>query len=206
MLDKIVQLALRLSHLKLAPYINGFTQGWIMRVKFLLLALPFTAITSPVSAQDIVYAPGTGEAEYSDAGQPTYDDPDSADDDQTELGGLAGRLSDPVVQDSVGTTVERMAGAIMNMPIDGITDAIETARPGTVKRQLRHGATVADVAGRDARYLPEDLGDESRAAIGMMGGVARAMANMMPAFENLSREMQDQIRAAKDEASRARDR
>lgn len=180
-----------------------------MRVKFILLALPFVAVTAPLSAQEVVYAPGTGDAEYASADAPEYENADADDDDYddgTRLEPIAGRLSDPMVQDSVAIMVENMAGAIMNMPIDGITQAIETARPGTVRRSMRRGATVADVAGRDARYLPQELGDQSRAAVGMMGGVARAMANMMPAIENLGRDMQDQIDAAKYEARRARDR
>lgn len=182
-----------------------------MRARFILLALPFAAITVPVSAQEIVFAPGTGDTEYVSDNAPEYADaPDyedaGYDDDQAAIGPIAGRLSDPMVQDTVAIMVEGMAGAVMNMPIDGITEAIESARPGTVRRQYRRGATVADVAGRDARYLPQDLGDQSRAAVGMMGGVARAMANMMPALENLSRDMEDQIRAAKQEARRARDR
>lgn len=177
-----------------------------MRAKFLLLALPLAAVTAPVSAQEVVYAPGTGDTEYTSAEAQEYEDADADYDDRADIDPIAGRLSDPMVQDSVAIMVETMAGAIMNMPIDGITQAIETARPGTVRRSMRRGATVADVAGRDARYLPQELGDQSRVAVGMMGGVARAMANMMPAIENLGRDMQDQIDAAKQEARRARDR
>ncbi len=182
-----------------------------MRARLILLALPLVAVTAPASAQDVVFAPGTGDTEYVSADAPEYADaPDyedtGYDDDQAGMGPIAGRLSDPMVQDTVAIMVESMAGAVMNMPIGGITEAIESARPGTVRRQYRRDATVADIAGRDARYLPQDLGDQSRAAVGMMGGVARAMANMMPAFENLSRDMQEQIRVAKQEARRARDR
>lgn len=181
-----------------------------MRARLILLALPLVAVTAPASAQEVVFAPGTGAMEYVSADAPEYEDaPDYEDagyDDQAGMGPIAGRLSDPMVQDTVAIMVEGMAGAVMNMPIDGITEAIESARPGTVRRQYRRGATVADVAGRDARYLPQDLGDQSRAVVGMMGGVARAMANMMPALENLSRDMEDQIRAAKQEARRARGR
>lgn len=173
-----------------------------MRIKFLLLALPVAAIAGPVSAQDVVYLPGTGGPDYASADRPDDNDVDAADDGQAEMGRIAGRLSDPAVQDSVAIMVERVSGAILNMPVGGLTDAIETARPGTVKRRLRGNATIADVAGRDADDLPEELGDRSREAVGMIGGVTKAMANMMPAFENLSREMQDQIRIAKDEARR----
>ena len=186
-----------------------------MRVKILFLALPFATFAAPLAAQDVTYLPGTGAEAYAnaDAGYDdtvdgdgaAYDDESYANDDaQNGMGQIAGRLSDPAVQDGVAIMVERVSGAVLNMPIGGITDAIETARPGTVKRRLRRDATVGDLAGRDAEYLPEELGGQTREVVGMMSNVARAMANMMPAFENLSRDMEEQIRVAKEEARRAR--
>ena len=190
-----------------------------MRVNILLLALPIAAMAAPLAAQDVTYVPGTGAGaeayanadagydETADGDGASYDDESYANDDaQDGMGQIAGRLSDPAVQDGVAIMVERVSGAVLNMPIGGITDAIETARPGTVERRLRRDATVGDLAGRDADYLPEELGGQTREVVGMMGGVARAMANMMPAFENLSRDMEDQIRVAKEEAQRARNR
>jgi hypothetical protein len=187
-----------------------------MRFKLLVLALPIAAIAAPLAAQDVQYVPGTGAQGYASADEgyaderyddAAYDDDAYArDDSQAGMGQIAGRLSDPAVQDGIAIMVERVSGAVLNMPIGGVTDAIETARPGTVKRRLRRDATVGDLAGRDAEYLPEELGGQTREVVGMMGGVARAMANMMPAFENLGRDMQDQIRVAKEEARRARNR
>ena len=182
-----------------------------MRVNILLLALPIAAMAAPLAAQDVTYVPGTGEqgpasADADYRGEAYDDETYASDDSQEEMGQIAGRLSDPVVQDGIAIMVERVSGAILNLPIGGITDAIETARPGTVERRLRRDATVGDLAGRDADYLPEELGGQTREVVGMMGGVARAMANMMPAFENLSRDMQDQMRVAKEEARRARNR
>lgn len=176
-----------------------------MRAKFILLALPLAAITAPASAQDVMYMPRTGDADYVSADTPAYDDMDRAENAQASMGQIAGRLSDPVVQDSVAIMVERVAGLIMNVPVGGFTDAIENARPGTVDRRLGGNATIADLAGRDAQYLPQELGERSRETAAMIGGLTRAMANLMPAVENLSREMQDQIRTAKDEGRRGRD-
>lgn len=176
-----------------------------MRVHFMLFALPLMAVAAPASAQDVVYVPGTGDA-YASASAQAFDDsePDTAGDAQLDQ--VAGELSDPAVQDKVAIMVESMAGAIMRMPIGGLTNAIESARPGTVKPRLRGNATVADVAGRDSAYLPEELGNQSREMAAMMGGVARAVANIMPQVENLGREMQDQMRTAREEARRTRNR
>jgi hypothetical protein len=90
------------------------------------------------------------------------------------------------------------------LPVGRFAEAIERARPGTVSRRMRGDATVADIAGRDARYLPEELGTRSREAMGMMSGFARAMATMMPEFERMGREMEESFRAAKAEARRNR--
>ena len=95
-------------------------------------------------------------------------------------------------------------GAMMALPVGQFAEAIERARPGTVSRRIRRDSTVADIAGRDARYLPEELGERSREAMGMMSGFARAMAVMMPEFERMGREMEESFRAAKAETRRNR--
>lgn len=183
-----------------------------MRVTLSLIALPLLALAMPAAAQDVVYVSGTGEVsadEAYDADTPTdavYNEAADRSETQAGMDDIAGRLADPVVQDMVSGVVQNMAGAIMNMPVGGFAEAIESARPGTVKRRIRRDATVADIAGRDAEYLPEELGDRSRDMVGMMGGFARAMANMMPAFENMGRDLEDQLRVAKEEARRARNR
>ena len=177
-----------------------------MRVNCLLLALPLLAVTAPVSAQDVVYVPGTGDDAYASDSAQAYDDPEVDEAGDAQLGQVAGQLSDPAVQDKVADMVERVSGAVMNMPIGGFTDAIESARPGTVKRRLRGNATLSDIAGRDSAYLPEELGDQSREMAAMTGGVARAMANIMPQIENLGRDVQEQMQAARQEARRTRNR
>jgi hypothetical protein len=175
-----------------------------MRSKYLSIVLPLLAITtSPATAQDIVFAPGTGQSGSVDVGSDeSYDGglqpvAAEADDDFIEM---ADKMADPRVQDGVSAAVERATGAMMNLPIGRFAEAIERTRPGTVGRRIRPDSTIADVAGADSRYLPEQLGDGSRQMMGMMSGFARAMAVMMPEFERMGREMEDSFRAAKAEA------
>lgn len=183
-----------------------------MRVTLSLIVLPLLSLAAPAAAQDVVYVSGTGDlasVEDYDAEAPAdrdYRDASDAFESQADVDDVASRLADPEVQDSVAVVVENMAGAMMRMPVGGFAEAIENARPGTVKRRIRRDATIADLAGRDSDYLPEELGDRSREMVGMMGGFARAMATMMPAFENMGRDLEDQIRVAKEEARRARNR
>lgn len=173
-----------------------------MRSAPFMIALSLAALTAPVAAQDVNYVSGTGDIERDGV----IDGPDYVDDaDDGRLGDLAGKMSDPMMQETVAAVVEDMAGAMMAMPVGPIVDAIENTRPGTVRRSIRHNATLADVAGRDARYLPEELGERSREAIGMMGGVANAVAVMMPQIERMGQQMEESFRAAKARARPDRD-
>jgi hypothetical protein len=159
-----------------------------MRLKTLLFALPIVALAAmPASGQDVVYAPGTGESYEAITDEQPDDD----------ISRVAERMSDPVVQHGVGSAVEYASESIMRLPIGRFADAIERARPGTVDRRLPRDATVGDLAGRDADYLPQELGERSREMVGMMGGFAQAMAAMMPEFERMSREMEGAFRRAK---------
>lgn len=170
-----------------------------MRSKSFLIALPLLALAAPVTAQDVVFVSGSGDeipVESFEDDRPVVDEQDDG------LAGFADRVDDPIVQEGFSEGIERMAGAMMNMRVGPLAEAIERARPGTVDRRIRRDSTVGDLAGRDADYLPERLGDQSRQMMGMMGGFARAMATMMPEFERMGREMEESFRTAKAEARR----
>jgi hypothetical protein len=174
-----------------------------MRSRYLPIALPLLAIAAtPAAARDIVFAPGTGEAvaidDYDNEPQPDSEDRSDS------INTMADKMGDPAVQAGISAAIEHAAGAMMNMPIGPMAEAIERARPGTVSRRIHRDSTIADIAGRDSRYLPQELGDRSREAMGMMSGFARAMAYMMPEFERMGREMEESFRAAKAEAKRNR--
>lgn len=102
---------------------------------------------------------------------------------------MADRLEDPAMQDSIAVVVEKIAGAMMKLPVGELAGAIENARPGSVKRDIPADAVLADLAGEDARDMPEMLGKQSRIAMGMMSGFARIFARMSPELENIMRDM-----------------
>ncbi len=174
-----------------------------MRSTYLLFALPLLAVSAaPAAAQDILFVSGTGEEAPIQAIEDDF--APAADETDADFGGMADKMSDPAVQDGVAAAIEGATGAMMNLPVGPLAEAIERARPGTVDRRLPRDARLGDLAGRNARYLPEELGDRSREAMGMMSGFARAMAVMMPEFERMGREMEESFRAAKAEARRNR--
>jgi hypothetical protein len=171
----------------------------VMRYKSFLFAVPLVALATPVAAQDVVFVSGTGEqmpvTSFND--EQVRDTSSDAD-----LMRMADKMSDPAMQDGVAAAVEHMTSTMMRLPVGQFAEAIENARPGTVNKRIRRDATIADLAGRDAEYLPEKLGDGSRQMMGMMSGFARAFAVMMPEFEKMGREMEDSFRTAKAEAKR----
>lgn len=167
-----------------------------MGSKSLLFALPLFAIAAPAAAQDVVFVPGTGEP----APFAAFNDESAS--NEAGMIEMADKMNDPAMQKGVAAAVETMTATMMRLPVGRFAEAIEKARPGTVGKRIRSDATVADLAGRDAEYLPEKLGNSSRQMMGMMSGFARAFAVMMPEFERMGREMEEGFKAAKAEAKR----
>lgn len=175
-----------------------------MRSKSFLFALPIAVavFASAASAQDIddvVFVSGVGESAVDEPSAP----PSLADSDsEAEIRNLGDKMSDPSIQAGVAAMVEQMASTMMQLPVGNFAAAIENARPGTVRKRIRRNATIADLAGRDAEDLPEELGYRSREMMGMMGGFANAFAVMLPEFKKMGREMEEGFRAAKERTKR----
>lgn len=147
--------------------------------------------------REVVFVSGTGE---SLAEETSRSDESAA--PESRIAEAADKLSDPVVQDEVAASIERLTGAMIRLPVGRFVEAIETARPGTVKRRLDSNATLADIAGNGAQDIPNELGHQSREMMGTMSGFARAIAAMMPEFERMGREIEESVRDAKAAARR----
>ena len=123
-------------------------------------------------------------------------------DAQAEMMDMSEKLSDPRMQDSVAKMVERMSETMLDLPIGKFAAAIEKSIPGSTRdrkgRRIRANDTLADLAGRDADRLPDQLGKGSKQMMGMMSGFAAAFASMLPEFEKLGREMEKSFEDAKD--------
>ncbi|MEP7350888.1 MAG: hypothetical protein ABI668_13200 [Sphingorhabdus sp.] len=172
-----------------------------MRSKYLLIALPlFAAAPAFAQSDEVVYVPGTGyeSGEVEDV-MPTSL---AVSDSSADMRDMAAKISDPGMQDGVAAAVERMTANVMQLPVGHLAAAIEDARPGTVKERIHYDSNIADLAGRDAENLPEELGARSREMMGVAGSFAKAFAVMLPEFEKMGREMEEGFRAAKAEARR----
>ena len=153
-------------------------------------AVMLLAFTQAKAAEPIVFVSGTGDPVFVD---------DNAQQQQkdahAELNAVAAKLSNPQMQDGVANMVERMTENMLDLPIGKFMAAIEQSVPGANKgrKRIRANDTLADVAGRDADHLPDQLADNSRQMLGMMIGFAGAFADMVPEFEKVSRDMEKSL-------------
>jgi hypothetical protein len=162
-----------------------------MLKKSIFIALPLLA-ASPAAAQDIIFAPGTGDSSAELVPS------DNADD--SEANEVADRLSDPALKYGVAAAVEAATGTIMNMPVGPLAEAIERAAPGTVDPRLPRSARVGDLAGPAGDRLPQRMASRSVEAMEVAGGFARALAEMMPEFERLGRDLEESFEKAREQA------
>ncbi len=165
-----------------------------------LVMLPMSLVSMPAVAQnanDIVFVSGTGNALADDDLPPAADSLNDSRDVQAEMNDMADKMADPKMQASVARMVESMTGAMLKLPVGKMAQAVERARPGTMDNKIRSDATLADIAGCDARDLPETLGEKSRDMMGMMGGFAKAFAVMLPEFEKMGKQMEASFKDAR---------
>ena len=156
-------------------------------------AVMLLAFSQAKAAEPVVYVSGTGNqvAPDDDLGQQySYQRADRTD-TQAELDAVAEKLSVPRMQNGVANMVERMTETMLDMPIGRFVAAMEKSVPGANRgrNRIRPSDTIADIAGRDADRLPDQLADGSRQMMGMISGFAAAFATMIPEFEKISRDV-----------------
>lgn len=110
------------------------------------------------------------------------DDPDSSP-------RIAERLSDPLLQDTLASSIAIMGRVLMDMNVAPMMRAMAQAT-GDDPDYVDPDTTVGDIAGPDARYAPEEMAERVPEVMGTMAGMAEGMEAMVPAM----RDMAEQIR------------
>jgi hypothetical protein len=171
----------------------------------LLAISPAKAATDAAEFNDapaIEFVSGTGDVATLPQTLPTplpfaddRDDRNDVEDAQADLNRLSDRMADPHMQDNLAGAVERMTETMLDLPVGKFVAAIEKSVPGANKgrKRIRQGDTLADIAGRDADRLPEQLADGSRQMMGMMSGLASAFATMLPEFEKIGKSLEESM-------------
>ena len=155
-------------------------------------AVLLLAFSQAKAAAPILFVSGTGEAVVDAQPATSAFAQDTSSNAQAELNNVADKLSNPRMQDGVANMVERLTENMLNLPVGKFAAAMEKSVPGANKgrNRIRATDTLADIAGRDADRLPDQLADGSRQMMGMMSGFAAAFATMIPEFEKISRDME----------------
>ncbi len=142
--------------------------------KFLILGAALLAAV-PAFAQPPVYDE-----------EPVYEE---------ELDEAAPVRVDPRQLQAMGGVMDRLVGAVMDLPIGGIVAAVDPLGRG----EYRRGDTVRDMATRDDPYAEERLRSGIRGATRSVGVMSGALARMLPVLERSLREMEHSFEEAIDE-------
>jgi hypothetical protein len=142
----------------------------------ILFALPLIALTlpAPVLAQD-------------------------SDDD---LMRTAQQLQDPRTQDTLAAALSAMVGAMLDMRVGGIANAVAKADPSGRSREVDPEMTVADMASRDNPDFQDELDGDIRDGTRMVGTMAGALAELLPQLTVLARDVEERVATARDAARR----
>lgn len=97
-------------------------------------------------------------------------------------------LNDPAMQDRMADTVASLVGALMQMKVGPLAEAVAKVDPDSDAAYIPPDATVGDIAGRDSDYA-ERLGDDVRAGTRMAGHAASALAAYAPVLKDMARDL-----------------
>lgn len=98
-------------------------------------------------------------------------------------------LNDPVQQDRMADAVTAMVGALMQINIGPLADAIARADPDSPAADIPPDATLGELAGKDDPHYAERMGGDVRAGTRMAGHAAAALAAYAPVLKDMARDM-----------------
>ena len=104
------------------------------------------------------------------------------------LGDAAATLSDPAAQDEMADTLAALVGALMQVPVGPLAEAVARIDPESDAAYIPPDATLGEIAGSDPDY-GERLGDDVRAGTRMAGSMAAALAAYAPVLKDMARDM-----------------
>jgi hypothetical protein len=107
--------------------------------------------------------------------------------------------------EAAGDAIERVAGAVMDVPIGPLVEAIEAADPERrgYRRPHRRDETIGDLASDGDPYFEDRLHDQIRGVTAGMGVMAEQMAVIAPEMRRAIERIGDDVARAVD-AARAR--
>lgn len=112
----------------------------------------------------------------------------------------------PAEVEAVGETVDRVVGAVLDVPIGPLVDAIDAADGRRYRKGPRSDATLGDLAADGDPYFEERLSDQIRGATAGISVMAEQLAVMAPEMRRAIERAERDIERAIDDARIARER
>lgn len=111
-------------------------------------------------------------------------------------------LNDPAAQDRMADTVTTLVGALMQLNVGPLAEAVARVDPESDAATIPRDATLGEVAGKHDPYYAERLGDDVRASTRMAGHAASALAAYAPVLKDMARDLAAQWERERDAARR----
>jgi hypothetical protein len=157
-------------------------------------------VAAPLAAQPAAY---DDDAAYDAPLPQAMADDEEWDEEEDDDGGYGYRQEDrgpPVMHpgqiEAMGGVMDRLLGAVMNLPIGGIAAAVDPYNRG----RIHPNATVRDMASRDDPYAEQRLRSGIRGATRGVGAMSQALARMVPVLERSIEQVEREMEAAIDQA------
>ena len=114
--------------------------------------------------------------------------------EDSRAGELAERLNDPVTQYAIAGLLSSVATMALDLPAEPLARAAE-AMGDTRLRDLPPDARLGDIAGPEARELPERIREKAPRMVAGLGAMAGALEEMLPELRALAGRLRDAVPA-----------
>jgi hypothetical protein len=115
---------------------------------------------------------------------------------EPRLGEVTRQLGNPETQQAMAAVLAGLANAMLQMDVSALGNAAEAIGDKRAAKRFRKGTTLADVAGRDARDMPDEIRRKAPAMMGAMAGMAGAMEAMLPELAKVAEQMKGTVGGA----------
>lgn len=109
---------------------------------------------------------------------------------------MASDLRDPYKAEALGDMLGAMLGVMLDMKAAPLARAMEAAGEPEAARKIPRGATIGDLAGPDARRLPQEVRRRAPAMLGALGEFAEVLEEAAPEFERIARNYERKVENA----------
>lgn len=112
-------------------------------------------------------------------------------------GPISRELRDPYKAEAMGDMLGAMLGMMLTMKAEPLARVMEAAGEPEAARKIPRGATIGDLAGPDARRLPQEVRRRAPAMIGALGEFAGMLEEMAPQFEQIAKDFDRKVENAR---------